>query len=118
MTHLQLPAPVAGFVAAANRFDLDGLVAVFAADGMVNDQSREFRGPPAIRAWAAREMTGDRVTLRVIEAIRHETDVTVRAEIDGDYDKTGLPDPLVLSFYFTLRGSRIGQLIILHNKSN
>ena len=29
----------------------------------------------------------------------------------------GLPDPLILSFYFSLREARITQLIILHNKA-
>jgi len=43
--------------------------------------------------------------------------VTVHAVMDGTYDKTGLPDPLILSFYFSLRDDRITQLIILHNKT-
>jgi hypothetical protein len=30
--------------------------------------------------------------------------------------KTGLPDPLLLTFYFTLRGDKITKLIILLNK--
>jgi hypothetical protein len=29
----------------------------------------------------------------------------------------GLPDPLILSFYFSLRGDQITQLIIVHNKT-
>ena len=33
------------------------------------------------------------------------------------HNKTGLPDPLILSFYFSLRGDRITQLIIIHNKT-
>ena len=27
----------------------------------------------------------------------------VHAVTDGEYDKTGLPDPLVLTYYFTVR---------------
>jgi hypothetical protein len=37
--------------------------------------------------------------------------------MDGTYDKTGLPDPLILSFYFSLRGDQITQLIIIDNKT-
>ena len=40
----------------------------------------------------------------------------VSAEIDGEYDKTGVPDPLVLTFYFSLRDDKITRLIILGNK--
>jgi hypothetical protein len=40
----------------------------------------------------------------------------VTANIDGNYDKRGLPDPLVLTFYFSAHGDRIAQLIILRNQ--
>jgi hypothetical protein len=36
--------------------------------------------------------------------------------MDGDYDKTGLPSPLVLTHYFTLRDDRIVRLIIIRNE--
>ena len=40
------------------------------------------------------------------------------ANIDGEYDKTGLPTPLTLTFYFSIGGDRIEQLIILRNKTS
>lgn len=36
----------------------------------------------------------------------------VTCKIDGDYDKTGLPDPLFLDFKFRLRGDKIVRLEI------
>jgi hypothetical protein len=42
----------------------------------------------------------------------------VTANVDGDYDKRGLPDPLVLAFYVTPRDDQIVQLIILRNRSD
>jgi hypothetical protein len=38
------------------------------------------------------------------------------AVMDGNYDRTGLPDPLVLTFHFALAGDHIAQLIIVHNQ--
>jgi hypothetical protein len=38
------------------------------------------------------------------------------AVMDGNYDRTGLPDPLVLTFYSALAGDHIAQLIIVHNQ--
>ena len=32
------------------------------------------------------------------------------------YHETGLPDPLVLTYYFTVRGDRIVRLIIIRNQ--
>jgi len=36
--------------------------------------------------------------------------------VDSDYDKCGLPDPLVLTFYFSAYQDKIVQLIILRNE--
>jgi hypothetical protein len=46
----------------------------------------------------------------------HYGEVIVHAVTDGEYDKTGLPDPLVLTYYFTVRGDRIVRLIIIRNE--
>jgi hypothetical protein len=40
----------------------------------------------------------------------------ISAAVDGEYDKTGLPDPLILTYYFTLAGDQIASLIIVGNK--
>jgi ketosteroid isomerase-like protein len=112
---------VASFVAAVNAFDSDAILQVFADDALVNDIRREFRGKPAIRSWVDREIVGPKVTLAVMEVREHYGDVIVTGQVDGEYDKTGLPDPLVITFYFTLRftdrGDQIVQLIIIHNQS-
>jgi hypothetical protein len=36
--------------------------------------------------------------------------------VTGDYDKTGLPDPLELRFYFALAGDAIAQLVVIPAK--
>jgi hypothetical protein len=43
--------------------------------------------------------------------------LALKAEVDGDFDKTGLPSPLVLAFYFCLSGSKISALVIVNNKT-
>jgi ketosteroid isomerase-like protein len=117
---LPLPAPVASFVAAVNAFDSDAILQVFADNALVNDIRREFVGKPAIRRWVDREITGPKVTLAVMNVREHYGDVIVTGQIDGEFDKTGLPDPLVMTFYFTLRFTeredQIVQLIIIHNQ--
>ena len=84
---------------------------------MPNDIQREFIGTAAIRGFAEKEIFGVKVTLDVQRAWDRHGDVTVHAKLDGTYDKTGLPDQLILSFYFSLRGDQITQLIIIHNKT-
>jgi hypothetical protein len=112
-----MPTPVRAYFDAVNNLDSAGMVAVFPADGLVNDIQREFWGPESIKRWADRESVGDRViTTRFVEAKEHYGDYIVSAEVDGEYDKTGLPNPLVLTFYFSLAGEQISRLIILGNK--
>ena len=111
-----LPRVVADHIAACNAHDIDAWMATFAPDALVNDFQREFAGTDEIRAFAQKEMFGADVTMTIERALDRGGDVTVRARMDGTYDKTGLPDPLILSFYFTVRDGRITQLIIIHNK--
>jgi hypothetical protein len=111
-----LPRPVAAYVAATNAFDLDRLLATFADDALVNDQLRDYWGQTAIREWAERDIIGERLTINVVGVIEHYGNFIVTANIDGDFDKRGLPEPLVLAFYFTPHDDRIVQLIILRNR--
>ena len=112
-----LPPVVADHIAACNAHNIDAWMATFAPDALVNDIQREFAGAEAIRAFAEAEIFGADVTMAVERALERHGNVTVHARLDGTYDKTGLPDPLILSFYFSVRDRQITQLIILHNKS-
>jgi hypothetical protein len=116
MTQLPLPEPVAAYIAATNAFDLDALMATFADGALVNDHREEFDGLSAIRDWAAREIVGDRVTLEVAAAATRGASTHVTAVVRGDFDTTGLPDPLLLTFYFAVSDGKIDQLLIVHNK--
>jgi len=110
-----LPRVVADHVTAYNDQDPDALMATFASDALLNDIRREFFGPAAIRAWADKEIFGANVTLEVQKAYEQHGDVILHCRVSGDFDKTNLPDPLILTYYFSVRNDRITQLIIVHN---
>jgi hypothetical protein len=40
----------------------------------------------------------------------------VRAKYDGDYDKTNLPNELIMSSYFAIRDGRIVSLTVIRNQ--
>ncbi len=115
ITHT-LPAIIARHVAAYGGHDPEAFLATLASEALLNDNRREFLGHDAIRAWADKEIFGDNVSLTVERAYEQYGNITLHARTDGDYDKTNLPDPLILSFYFTIAGERITQLIITHNR--
>ena len=118
MTHndtVSLPPVVAGHIDAVNAHDEDAIVATFADGALVNDAHREFWGSEAIRRWVAREMTGDHVTMDVTDVIEHPGDTIVRGRYDGTFDKTNLPEELILTNYFTVRDGKIVRLIVIRN---
>ena len=98
-------------LAAVNAFDTDAIADTFADDALVYDNRREFWGKPAIRAWIAKEIVGDRVTMQVTEVIERGAQTIVRAKYDGNYDKTNLPDVLILTNYFTIEAGKIKMLV-------
>jgi hypothetical protein len=115
ITH-RLPPVIAAYVKASNEADSNAFLGVFTDDALLNDIQREFWGRVAIGKWAEREIFGAHVTMEVMRANDHYGDVIVNAKLDGTYDKTGLPDPLILTFYFTVREDKITMLIIMRNK--
>lgn len=111
-----LPASVAAYIRATNLADLDALLATFVDDALVNDQLTDYWGKEAIAAWAARDIIGERLTLKVVKNVQHYGHSIVTAHVGGLFDKRGLPDPLVLAFYFSSYDNKIVQLIILRNQ--
>jgi hypothetical protein len=113
-----LPDPVAAFIRGVNAADIDALLGAFAEHAMVNDQLREYWDRSAISTWAEREVVGQHLSLSVRSVVRHREHSVVKASIDGTFDKRGLPDPLVVTFYFSVSDGRIVQLVILRNEGD
>jgi hypothetical protein len=111
-----LPPVVAEYTAAVNAFDDDRIVATFASDAYVNDDRREIWGIEAIRKFIAKEIVGDRVSMEVREVVDHYGDIIVRAKYEGDYDKTNLPEELIMTNYFSLRDGKIISLTIVYTQ--
>jgi hypothetical protein len=112
----ELTGVTADYVAAVNAFDADAIVATFAADAYVNDNRREISGIDSIRRFIEKEFIGDHLTMAVLEVRNHYGDVIVAARYDGTYDKTNLPEDLILTSYFGIRDNKIVSLTIIFNQ--
>jgi hypothetical protein len=115
-TSVSLPPVVAAYIDGVNAFDVDAIMACFAEDAYVNDARREINGIDAIRRWVEKEMVGDHVTMQPVEIIDHHGDTTVRSRYDGTYDKTNLPDELIMSDYFSVRDGKIVSVAVIRNQ--
>ncbi|MEW6344963.1 MAG: nuclear transport factor 2 family protein [Pseudomonadota bacterium] len=101
------------FVDAVNGFDADRLIGLFADDAHVNDQLRDFWGKEAIGDWIRREIVGEHFRMEVVTARLHFGDLILAAEVDGEFEKTGLPSPLLLNFIFSFFEAKIVRLLVL-----
>jgi hypothetical protein len=116
MTPTELTGVVADHIKAVNALDTDAIVDTFAEDAYVNDNHREFVGREAIRRWVAKEMVGDSVTIDVREVLDHHGDTIVRGAYTGTFDRTNLPDEIVLTNYFNVRDGKIVSLAVINNR--
>jgi hypothetical protein len=61
-------------------------------------------------------MVGDKITIEVREVLGHYGDTIVRGAYEGTFDRTNLPDEIVLSNYFSVRDGKIVSLIVIRNQ--
>jgi len=102
-----LPRTVAAYIRAINDHDAAAFIALFRDRAVVNDVGREFRGSAAIKAWSDREIFEAQVTLEVIDVADRDGETVVTAKVDGTFDRTGLPDLLILNHHITVEGDKI-----------
>jgi hypothetical protein len=112
----ELTGTAAEYVKAVNAHDTDAIVALFALDAYVNDARREIYGSDAIRQWVAKEITGDNVTMEVREARQHYDETILRSVYDGTFDRTNLPDELILTDYVRVWDGKIVSLLVIRNR--
>jgi limonene-1,2-epoxide hydrolase len=106
----QLPQTVAAYIAAINDHDAAAFIPLFADGAVVDDVGREFRGLAAIKAWSDREIFDAQVALEVIDVADDDGETVLTTKVDGNFDRTGLPDPVIINHRFTVEGGKIVNL--------
>ena len=107
---MNLPKPVETYVRGVNGRDVDAFESIFADQAVVKDVGREIRGLAAIKEWGEREIFAVNVTLEVMKAVERDEQTIVTVKVDGTFDRTGLPDPLIMEHCFRVAGGKITAL--------
>lgn len=105
-----LPEPAASYVRMTNESDPAGFIALFAEEAVIDDPGRITQGRKSIQEWAANDIFAAHVTLDVLDANGDEDDATLRVKVDGDFDRTGLPNPLIMTFHVIALEGKITKL--------
>lgn len=108
--NLNLNGPIATYVDAVNQQNTEDLLSAFSESAIVTDEGRKYQGIPSIKEWNAEKQFGANITLRPVEVTEQDGKTILTAEVDGNFDKTGLPSPLFMDLCFTLDSSMISGL--------
>ncbi len=109
----KLPQPIETHFRAANAPSPSEFLSCFAPNAFVTDEGKDHHGTAAIKEWSDRAYFGDNLTLDVTDVTQSGDETIVTAKSDGNYDKTGLPDPLFLDFHFNIKDNKITRLYIV-----
>jgi hypothetical protein len=104
---MQLSPTADAYVQSINNHDPATFNALFADSAIVNDVGREFRCAAAIKAWSDREIFDAHVTLEVIDVAERNSEIVLTSKVDGTFDRTGLPEPLILEHRLTIKRDKI-----------
>ena len=105
---LELPPPIAAYVAANARLDADGMLKPFAADAVLLDNRAVLRGPAEIKRLLE-EAVVDAKAIFTPDTVRHEDgQVVVEGPAHGDFKGS----PIRFTYRFTLEDDAIKALEI------
>jgi hypothetical protein len=114
----KLPQPVAAFFHTANASDPDAFIANFTDNAILIDGAREYSGIIKIKEWSKTDLFAANVKYEVTNAAQHNQETIVTAKVDGNFDKTGLPDPLMLDHHFIIAEGKISRLTVQISKAS
>jgi hypothetical protein len=107
-TSLELPPPIAAYVAANAQLDLAGMLKPFAADAVVRDMGTVHRGRAAIEALFAEAVVPVRAVFTPDTARHERGQVVVEGPAHGDFKGS----PIRFTYRFTLENGAITALEI------
>ena len=105
---LNVPEPVAAFLAAEEAKDADVFSRCFTEDGTVHDEGRDYHGRNSIQQWKQEVDAKYRYVLQTVNAQTHGDKVVVRARLTGEFPES----PVDLDYIFKLSNDKIASLEI------
>ena len=106
---LDLPTPIAIYIAAENRGDAEALAQCFPEDAVVRDEARTIEGLAAIKQWKAETRKKYQHTIEPLASAQKDGKTIVTNRVTGNFPGS----PIELEFVFTLDGDKIAALEIL-----
>lgn len=113
----KIEQPIETYFTSTSDSDKRAFLSIFAEDAVVIDEGQEYKGLIKITEWSEQYHFAFKLKLEVINIMEESPQTIVTVKVDGDFDKAGLPDPLLLDFYFTVVNRKVTRLEILFPSS-
>ena len=105
---LNLPKPIAEYLAAVEDKNSNTLAGCFAENAVVHDEGGTYRGRDAIKAWSEETQGKYNYTMDALDASVAGDTVRLRAKITGSFPGS----PIELDYLFMLANDKIASLKI------
>ena len=105
---VDLPTPIALYVAADNRGDTEAFAQCFAEHAVVRDEGHTFEGVDAIKRWKAEAKKKYQYTVEPLSSTQKDDTTIVTSRLTGNFPG----NPANLQFIFKLNGDKITSLEI------
>ena len=105
---VDLPTPIARYIAAENRGDTEALAKCFAEHAVVRDEGQMIEGLAAIKQWKAETRKKYQHTIEPLASVEKDGKTIVTNRLTGNFPGS----PIELEFVFTLKGNKIVALEI------
>jgi len=105
---LDLPTPIAIYIAAENRGDTEAMAQCFAEDAVVRDEGKTIKGLAAIKRWKAETKRKYQHTVEPLVSAQKDGRTIITNRLTGNFPGS----PIELQFIFTLDGGKIASLEI------
>ena len=105
---IDLPTPIAIYIAAENHGDSEALAECFAEDAVVRDEGQTIEGLAAIKRWKAATKKKYQHTVEPLASVQKDGKTIVTNRLTGNFPGS----PIELRFIFGLDGGKIVSLEI------
>jgi hypothetical protein len=105
---VDLPTPIARYIAAENRGDTEALDKCFAEDAVVRDEGQTIEGVATIKQWKAENSKKYQHTIEPLASVEKDGNTIVTNRLTGNFPGS----PIELEFVFTLDRDKIVSLEI------
>jgi hypothetical protein len=105
---VELPEPIAAYIAAENGHDPEALGRCLANDAVVKDEGRTVEGLVAIKEWKAETKKKYQHTVEPLASVEEDGNTVVTVRVAGNFPGS----PVDLRFVFRVEAGKIASLEI------